>query len=449
MAGVGQTTSSTYSFSSSPKAVGTRKKYREPGDVEPGLYRSVKETCISWDKRVHRGNTYSMYTQNAIKEAIETAQKQQGATKAARKRKPKEKSIFDMPLPEHERVPVDLTRHLVANEQPPQMEVVESQTDEFLPEPPPEPYQPQRTGIDAHTQVEDGELFDFDREVEPILDVLVMKTLEQSIMEVEEEHELAAMSQFKQAWYERQRKNCAAEREQVEEEWVRWHEKQMVLAKQRAQKEEDARVLLKIQAVNAAKEHLANLVPNAKKDLKELAFPDANGLEIQRHFLPNLFKKVQEEVSSMKQAQLQIDAIAAEGVAQQAATWAESLQRHKAKSAELQKLRLEEMQIRRGKIRILIDDGSGNQVPVGPIQLSSADSIEELQQRVYAWLQTNEPKIAAGWPYGVELRLGGVALQKTQELFEAKPGQISMGPQEPPPPPEPEGQEEEVDPEAS
>lgn len=39
---------------------------------------------------------------------------------------------------------------------------------------------------------------------------------------------------------------------------------------------------LRIQAVNAAKEHLANLVPNAKKDLKELAFPDANGLEIQR-----------------------------------------------------------------------------------------------------------------------------------------------------------------------
>ena len=28
----------------------------------------MKETCISWDKRVHRGNTYSMYTQNAIKE---------------------------------------------------------------------------------------------------------------------------------------------------------------------------------------------------------------------------------------------------------------------------------------------------------------------------------------------------------------------------------------------
>lgn len=439
-------TSSTYSFSSAPKAV-TRKKYREPGDVEPGLYRSVKETCISWDKRVHRGNTYSMYTQNAIKEAIENAQKQQSEKKVPRKRKVKEPSIFDMPLPEHERVAVDLTKHLVANEKPPETEVVESQTDEFLPEPPQEQYQPQRTGIDAHTQVEEFELFDFDREVEPILDVLVMKTLEQSIMEVEEEHELASMSEFKSAWYDRQRSMCAAWREQVEEEWVRWHEKELVLAKQRAQKEQDARVLLKIQAVNAAKEHLSKLVPNAKEDLKELAFPDRDGLEIQRHFLPSLFKKVQEEVIAIKSAQLQIDAIAAECVTKEQAKWSESLQRQRAKSAELQKLRLEELQIRRGKIRILIDDGSGNPVPVGPIQLSSADTIDELQGRVYSWLQQNEPKIAAGWPHGVVLKLSGEAVQKTSQLFEAKPGQISMGPQEPPPPPE---QEEEVeDPEAS
>ena len=30
-----------------------------------------------------------------------------------------------------------------------------------------------------------------------------MKTLEQSVMEVEEEHELSAMTSFKGAWYER------------------------------------------------------------------------------------------------------------------------------------------------------------------------------------------------------------------------------------------------------
>ena len=187
----------------------------------------MKETCISWDKRVHRGNTYSMYTQNAIKEvrsrvssalcrslgawgwAMTRPSKLRNShrpgrmvllsfgtrapvvcevsPKVAKKRRPKEpqaqvsrrrstlsfaplqeKSIFDMPLPEHERVPVDLTKHLVASEEPLQVgrrgvlsrlqiartfglqvEVVECQTDEFLPEPPPEQYQPQRPSRSA------------------------------------------------------------------------------------------------------------------------------------------------------------------------------------------------------------------------------------------------------------------------------------------------------------
>ncbi len=38
-----------------------------------------------------------------------------------------------------------------------------------------------------------GELFDFDVEVEPILEVLVGRVLEQGLMEVMEEEELAAM----------------------------------------------------------------------------------------------------------------------------------------------------------------------------------------------------------------------------------------------------------------
>jgi hypothetical protein len=52
---------------------------------------------------------------------------------------------------------------------------------------------PMKTGCDAETQIYDGDLFDFDVEVDPILEVLVGKTLEQSMLEVMEEEELAAM----------------------------------------------------------------------------------------------------------------------------------------------------------------------------------------------------------------------------------------------------------------
>lgn len=54
-------------------------------------------------------------------------------------------------------------------------------------------YVPKKTGIDAATQVEDYELFDFDREVTPILDVICTKTLEQASLEIEQEEEFKAM----------------------------------------------------------------------------------------------------------------------------------------------------------------------------------------------------------------------------------------------------------------
>ena len=59
-------------------------------------------------------------------------------------------------------------------------------------------YVPKKTGIDAFTQVENDELFNFDREVEPIVKVLVTKTLEQAMLELEEDIELENMKKFKQ-----------------------------------------------------------------------------------------------------------------------------------------------------------------------------------------------------------------------------------------------------------
>merc|ERR1719387_1814709 len=123
-----------------------------------------------------------------------------GLPQKRRPKRKKEPSPFDMELPRPERNAVNLLPHLVEEVKIVEEDNAEAQTDEFLPEPPPQEYLPQKTGIDAFTQVEDGELFNFNVEVEPLLDVLVNKTLEQSIMEVEEEYELESMKQFKEEW---------------------------------------------------------------------------------------------------------------------------------------------------------------------------------------------------------------------------------------------------------
>ena len=49
---------------------------------------------------------------------------------------------------------------------------------------------PKKTGIDKVTQIGDYDLFEYDREVQPILNVLLTKSVEQAILEVEEETEL-------------------------------------------------------------------------------------------------------------------------------------------------------------------------------------------------------------------------------------------------------------------
>jgi len=434
----------SYSFSSAPKPVAaTRKKYRNPNDADTTIYVDPKETSITWDKRVHRGNTYSMYTQRAIKEALDEQEKPP-VPAPRRKRRSKEKSPFDMGLPEKERVAIDLSDNLVAKQPPVEFGTTEAQTDEFLPEPPPEQYQPQKSGMDVSTQVEDGDLFDFDYEVEPILDVLINKTLEQSIMEVEEENELKEMAEFKLEWYKRQEAGMADWDAQVAEEWVRWREKEEVMKNKREEKRREAQVLLKIQAMAAAKTHLSRVVPNAVRDLAEVAFPDMKGMAINRVFLPQLLQQVHQEVRNKIMAEDIIQKTMVGSIEEKMGARRGAFEAHAEMSRDMNRRRHEEAQTRRGTIRIYIDDGAGGKVGVGPIRIPREDNIEEAQDRVFEWLQTNDPKIASAFQWGVFLNVSGEPIIETAQMFEAKAGQISMVPKPEPPPPEPEHYEEDV-----
>lgn len=85
----------------------------------------------------------------------------------------------------------------------PEETTVKTQTDVFLPKPPTPKYVPKKTGIDKITQIGDYDLFEYDREVQPILNVLLTKTVEQAILEVEEETELEEIRKFKAEYKQR------------------------------------------------------------------------------------------------------------------------------------------------------------------------------------------------------------------------------------------------------
>ena len=89
---------------------------------------------------------------------------------------------------------------------------------------------------------------------------------------------------------------------------------------------------------------------------------------------------------------------------------------------------------RRRGIRFAVNDGSGVSLPVGPIRVSTRDSVEEVLARVFKWLQEDERKLTGMWPHGVLLLVNGQPLQRTAELWEAKAGQIGLVAAPVPPP---------------
>jgi hypothetical protein len=92
---------------------------------------------------------------------------------------------------------LDLSKYLTEEtEKIPISKPAESQTDEFDNRPPTPDYVPRKTGVDTSTQIIDTtELFNFDQEVDPILEIITKKVIEQALAEVNAEEELSALGE--------------------------------------------------------------------------------------------------------------------------------------------------------------------------------------------------------------------------------------------------------------
>jgi hypothetical protein len=117
------------------------------------------------------------------------------------------------------RIEVDLTYFLTEQgKTKPDEAEVKLQTDTFQPKPPTPKYVPKKTGIDKITQIEDYDLFDYDVEVQPILNVLLNKSIEQATLEVEEEHELDQIRKYKYSYHKRRQAEDADWQQEVKRE---------------------------------------------------------------------------------------------------------------------------------------------------------------------------------------------------------------------------------------
>ncbi|GIX77815.1 radial spoke head protein 3 homolog [Caerostris extrusa] len=170
------------------------------------------------------------------------------------------------------------------------------ETDPLLDRPPSPLFVPAKSGPDASTQIYPGELFDFDEEVEPLLEALVGQTLEQALIEIMAEEELAVLSDL-QMDYEARRNAEVAEVKRLEEQ-----ERRIFEEKEEAILLEDE-VAQKIVACIFSQNYLSELVPQVYKKLEAEGYfetEDPEMLEIEEAFWPWLMNEVDSEIATLE-----------------------------------------------------------------------------------------------------------------------------------------------------
>uniref|UniRef100_A0A0G4HC03 Radial spoke protein 3 n=1 Tax=Chromera velia CCMP2878 TaxID=1169474 RepID=A0A0G4HC03_9ALVE len=301
-------------FASQPRAVGTRKKYRTDPDPTGGV-----PTNLMYDKRVIRGNTYAALVAPQP-DPLQLARERD----AQRRKLMRAKNAMTSGMGAHgggaAPPPVAGRKHMDIQTDTYLQELTdrtiefdaETQTDFLLDRPASPLFMPAKIGKDAATQIFDGDLFDFDREVEPVLEVLVGRTLEQAMQEVLEEEELLAIRKQQELFEAKRNQELmevqrmeAAEKRRADEISAR-----KLQAKARVQQQKS--LFRNLLAHNTASEYLRDLVPRALATLHARGvFETPAALAVETHFVPwlvetvvarngedrNVFTKVLEEMT--------------------------------------------------------------------------------------------------------------------------------------------------------
>lgn len=280
----------SYSYAAQPHAAPIKtKKYRDEND------NSRMTRNIMSDSRVIRGNTYAAKS-NLSQDQLQTTMMNQQSNRISIQRK-SHKFIgkrVSTPPPLHGRSHADIQTEEyleVLTDRP--IEVDSStQTNAFMDRPRSPLFVPAKTGVDVETEILPGELFNFEFEVEPILEVLVGKTIHMSMLEVLQEEELESIQQ-QQAEFETIRDIEKAEVQRLEAEIRRKAaEKERRIEQEKQQAIKRRELEEKIAARNLAREYLNDLHINVFQELESQGvFYDPLEKEIQDIYLADVINQ--------------------------------------------------------------------------------------------------------------------------------------------------------------
>ena len=245
-----------------------------------------------------------------------------------------------------------------------------TQTDDFADPPAPAEFIPAKTGIDAETQIEvEDNLFNFDVEVEPILNVIVSKTLEQALLEVEEEVEMNVIQSRLEVLYEDVQSEKRRENDLVIKAQEEYRVKHNAMALAVAQKQAELELKGKLLSKSSGAAMYSRVEAAAFETLKSQGvFYDPVQKQVKVEFFEWLYKEAGDRVIQKQDAKALLDDILNHSLSKN------SIQSHKAFDAE-------------GVIRISVHGKNLGVDVIGPIRVSGNETLAEIERVIQRWMR--------------------------------------------------------------
>ncbi|XP_068433264.1 radial spoke head protein 3 homolog [Clinocottus analis] len=299
-----------YIFSSRPRPVENRSKYREPAPEQT----RINYGNIMYDRRVIRGNTFAKHVIPITPQPdpVEVQRQQEIRRRAIARKRAREQLRTTTPeaLQGRKHIDVQTEQYLEELSNVIVQTNIECQTDAFLDKPKTPLFIPAKSGKDVETQIEEGELFVFDREVQPLLEVLVGKTLEQSLLEVMEEEELACLRAQQRAFEELRNNELAEVLRLQEQERRHSEEKERRMAQEKEVLKKEKEIAEKIAARAYTQQYLADLLSDVFTSLRSHGyFFDPVEKDVETNFLPWLMAEVNNSLEKRYTARHVLDNI--------------------------------------------------------------------------------------------------------------------------------------------
>ncbi|XXQ34383.1 Ubiquitin-like domain-containing protein [Plasmodiophora brassicae] len=382
---------------------------------------------IMCDPRVYRGTAFG---KNSFKSSSSSAAASPGTPADLKDRTIKNRRVsrqarlpsiaelhqsIHVVLP-HEDVPLRV--HLEERLAPPVVHRTQTTQTDAFPDRPADPgYVPAKIGMDTGTQIADGDLFDLDEAMAPIVSVLVSKTLQQALIEVQMETELSVIAERKRD----ANLTEALRLEQIAEQEANARadaaKAARLLENERERVRRERRVIELTLSRRLACSTLANL-SDALRDRLALTgfFYDSAQRQVEEHFLPWITERVQERVADQFAVVARLVAdVVDDAVRRGRRDWSQERQ-----AADDERRRLVEERRRRERVvnlhlRLMALEGR----IVGPVPVRNEQTIGAVQDAIRQWLQANAADVAEQYEEApMQVLLDGAQLDTAQRVMD-------------------------------